>query len=104
MFMYATGAVSIHASSNPCTGGVRRARKLTEVHGSGTVGDVLPGVVRGCIWGVGALAHVHDVQAVELLDAELVGQLVGDVVANVVQDAGGLALKGAGNGGCRGPD
>lgn len=31
-------------------------------------------------------------EAVELLDSKLVGQLVGDVVAYVIQYTGGLAL------------
>lgn len=73
---------------------------LTEIHRGGAVGHILPGVAGGGIGSIAALAHVHDMEAVELLDPELLGQLIGDIIAYVIQDAGSLALEGAGDGSC----
>lgn len=54
-----------------------------------------------------ALAQIHNVYRIELLDAEIVGQLIGDVVTHIVQDTRSVTLDRSNNsrgGGFNGAD
>lgn len=61
-------------------------------------------VFRRGIWRKITLAQVHHMQRVELVDAKIICQLIGNIVAHIVQDARGLTLNGSNDSGSRGLD